>query len=186
MSKNFNIDNMGIFGIVIGLAGILFAGWQAKKTDDICKKLGTSMDEVEKNTNIDIQDSIVHKAVEKVAEREAKGAVVDAVNKVRDDINSTISTKVTTAVNENLDAIESAVEAKAQELVGDIDKVAFQKKITDQGAKILSGEFSGSLNGMLADAKSKISYMTNTISGLAEAFMPIRKTSGSGVNFHID
>ena len=186
MNKNFNIDGMGIFGIVIGFAGLLFAGWQAKKTDDICRKLGSSMEDVEKKTMVDIQDSIINKAVEKAVDREVKLAVADTAAKIRDDIHGDVASRVKEAVNDNLDAIESAVETKAQELVNEIDKNAFQKRITDQGAKILSGEFSGSLNGMLADAKSKISYMTNTISGLAEAFMPIRKSSGSGVNFHID
>lgn len=186
MNRNYNIEGMGIVGIVIGLAGLFFAGWQAKRTNDICKKIGTSMEEVEKKTDVDIQDSIVNKAVEKAVDREVKLAVADTAAKIREDIHGDVTERVKKAVNENLDAIENAVELKAQELVGEINKEEFRKKIEAQGAKILSGEFSGSLNGMLADAKSKISYMTNTISGLAEAFMPIRKSSGSGVNFHID
>ena len=186
MNKNFNIDGMGVFGIIVGFAGLLFAGWQAKKTNDICNKLGTSMTEVEKKTNVDIQDSIVTKAVEKVAEREAKVAVVDAVNKVRDNLNETILSKVTTAVNENLDAIDSAVEAKAQELVDGINKEEFGKRIEKQGAKILSSEFNGKLNGLLSEAKGSIDLVTNTWNTLMGGVNPFRKNGNSGLNFHID
>ena len=186
MTKNFNLDGMGVIGIIIGLGGILFAGWQAKRTNDIANKLGTSMEEVEKKTTVDIQQSIIDKATEKAVDREVKLAVADTANKIRDDIHNDIASRVKDAVNDSLDVIDSAVEAKAKELVDGINTEQFQKRITDEGARILKNDFSGSLNGMLADAKSKISYMTNTISGLAEAFMPIRKSSGSGVNFHID
>lgn len=186
MRSNFNIDGLGAFGIIVGLAGLIFAGWQAKKTDDITKKLGVAMDEVEKKTTIDIQQSIVDHATEKAVDREVKLAVADTAKKVHDKYEGVLTDKVKEAINNNLDAIDSAIESKAKELVDGIDKVQFQKRITDEGAKILSSDFTGSLNGLLADAKGKISYMTNTVTGLAEAFMPIRKASGSGVNFHID
>lgn len=186
MRSNINFDGIGAFGVIIGLGGLIFAAWQAKRTDDIAKKLGTSMDEVEKKTTIDIQQSIVDKAVEKAVDREVKLAVADTAKKVYDDYHGVLTDKVKEAVNNNLDAIDSAVEEKAKELVDGIDKTQFQKRITDEGAKILSGDFTGSLNGLLADAKGKISYMTNTVTGLAEAFMPIRKASNGGVNFHID
>lgn len=185
MRSNFNIDGLGAFGVIIGLGGLIFAAWQAKKTDDITKKLGMAMDEVEKKTTIDISQSIVDHATEKAVDREVKLAVADTAKKVHEEYKGVLTDKVKEAVNDNLSAIDSAVEAKAKELVDGIDKVQFQKRITDEGAKILSGDFTGSLNGLLADAKGKISYMTNTVTGLAEAFMPIRKAS-SGVNFHID
>lgn len=186
MNKNFNLDGMGALGIIVGLAGILFAGWQAKKTSDITKKLGVSMDEVEKKTDVEIQQSIVDQAVEKAVDREVKLAVADTAGKVRDDIRSDIASRVKEAVNDSMNVIDSAVEAKAQELVNGIDKEQFGKRIENEGARILTKDFSGRLDGMLAEAKSKISYMTNTISGLAEAFLPIRKSGSSGLNFHID
>ena len=186
MNKNFNIDGMGVFGIVIGFAGLLFAGWQAKKTDDICRKLGSSMEDVEKKTTVDIQDSIINKAVEKAVDREVKLAVADTAAKIRDDIHGDVASRVKEAVNDNLDAIESAVETKAQELVDGIDKEEFGKKIEKQGAKILSNEFNGKLNGLLSEAKGSIDLVTNTWNTLMGGVNPFRKNGNSGVNFHID
>ena len=185
MRSNFNIDGLGALGVIIGLGGLIFAGWQAKKTDDITKKLGVAMDEVEKKTTIDIQQSIVDHATEKAVDREVKLAVADTAKKVHEEYKGVLTDKVKEAVNDNLSAIDSAVEAKAKELVDGIDKVQFQKRITDEGAKILSGDFTGSLNGLLADAKGKVSFMIGTITDLVEAATPFRK-SPRGMNFHID
>lgn len=185
MRSNFNIDGLGAFGVIIGLGGLIFAAWQAKKTDDITKKLGVAMDEVEKKTTIDIQQSIVDHATEKAVDREVKLAVADTAKKVHDKYEGVLTDKVKEAVNNNLSAVDSAVEAKAKELVDGIDKVQFQKRITDEGAKILSSDFTGSLNGLLADAKGKVSFMIGTITDLVEAATPFRKSS-RGMNFHID
>lgn len=185
MRTNFNIDGIGAFGVIIGLGGLIFAAWQAKKTDDIAKKLGVAMDEVEKKTTIDISQSIVDRATEKAVDREVKLAVADTVKKVHEKYEGVLTDKVKEAVNNNLSAVDSAVEAKAKELVDGIDKVQFQKRITDEGAKILSGDFTGSLNGLLADAKGKVSFMVGTITDLVEAATPFRK-SPRGMNFHID
>lgn len=185
MRSNFNIDGLGALGVIIGLGGLIFAGWQAKKTDDITKKLGVAMDEVEKKTTIDISQSIVDHATEKAVDREVKLAVADTAKKVHEEYKGVLTDKVKEAVNDNLSAIDSAVEAKAKELVDGIDKVQFQKRITDEGAKILSSDFTGSLNGMLADAKGKVSFMIGTITDLVEAATPFRK-SPRGMNFHID
>lgn len=185
MRTNFNIDGIGALGVIIGLGGLIFAAWQAKKTDDITKKLGVAMDEVEKKTTIDIQQSIVDHATEKAVDREVKLAVADTAKKVHEEYKGILTDEVKEAVNNNLSAIDSAVEAKAKELVDGIDKVQFQKRITDEGAKILSGDFTGSLNGLLADAKGKVSFMIGTITDLVEAATPFRK-SPRGMNFHID
>lgn len=185
MRSNFNIDGLGALGVIIGLGGLIFAAWQAKKTDDITKKLGVAMDEVEKKTTIDIQQSIVDHATEKAVDREVKLAVADTAKKVHEEYKGVLTDKVKEAVNDNLSAIDSAVEAKAKELVDGIDKAQFQKRITDEGAKILSSDFTGSLNGLLADAKGKVSFMIGTITDLVEAATPFRK-SPRGMNFHID
>lgn len=187
MKTDFDFNGAGIFGIIIGICGVAFAGWQAKKTREACNKLGVAMESVEKNTPVDIRQDIVDKAIERAVDREVVRASEKSIAVIQSNMKDAVHKRVKEAVDDDLSRIDTTVKAKAKELVDGIDKEAFRQKIVDAGAETLSNDFSHSLDGLLADAKSKVTYMTSTISGLAEAFLPIRKpNSGNGISFRLD
>ena len=179
MKFTFNPSGSGIICTLIGIGGGIFALWQANKTNETCKKLGTAMEEVTKKTTVEVGQDIVNRAVEKAVDRDVKIAVSDTAEKVRATIGSEINGQVRKEVSDNLDAIKEAVSQKAQELVENIDEEEFGKRIEKEGAKLMEKKFKGSMENILSEFKNQLRTMTTTWKAAAEVFEPFRNNGGN-------
>ena len=69
MANRFNFEGFGILGLIGGIAAVGYSIWKTNKIsnqmNDTTKKLDMSIEDVERKTTIDIEQSIIDAAIAK-------------------------------------------------------------------------------------------------------------------------
>lgn len=146
MSINLNGKELGIAGIIIGVVGTAYGIWREKKSNDLAKKLDTTLTNLENKTEVNISQDVVNKAVKNAVERHASAAAKRAADQVgeniRDDMDSMIRKdvdrvyselkgKVSDRVDEEIDNLDfDAMTEEAQKKFG---KMAFDSMCRNSG-----------------------------------------------------
>ena len=184
---SINFDKMNGFGLVLGIGGLIFAAWQAKRTDDIAKKLDMSIEDLAKKTPVDISDEIVRKAVQSATDREVKSAVNETVKGVKNDIHRTVESEVKKEVNSSLATIKAETSEEISKQVALIDEGALKDEVVRRAEDKLLKKFDTSLDGVLNEARDECRRRLNSvtkswesIADWAETLLPRRNTTGSG------
>lgn len=184
---NINFDKINGFGLVLGIGGLIFAAWQAKRTDDMAKKLDMSIEDLAKKTSVDISDEIVRKAVQSATDREVKSAVNETVKSVKSDIHRTVESEVKKEVNSSLATIKAETSEEISKQVALIDEGALKDEVVRRAEDKLLKKFDTSLDGVLNEARDECRRRLNSvtkswesIADWAETLLPRRNTTGSG------
>lgn len=152
------INEAGVTGIVVGVAGLIYGIWRERKANELAKKLDVSLKDLENRTPVDIREDVVNKAitnavehqvkesVKKAAEEVVKEAVQEELNSIRDKLEAETETLFKKELDDlNFDEIRDRVQRK-------LEKKAFEKlcdmygiggKIFNGASKIISGDYSG-------------------------------------------
>ena len=195
MKTNFNFDAAGTFGILFGLAGLGFAAWQAKKHDDLAKKLDLSIEELAKKTPVEISDSMVEKAVQTATDREVKAAVHEASKSVKTEANKTLCAEVQKEVNAAKDTIKAEVGEVISRQVALIDEGTARAEVVKRAEEKVLQKFDGSLDNVLNEAREECRRRLNSvtkswesIADWAETLLPRRNSlsGGSGMTFRVE
>ena len=181
----FDINGMGILGIVLGIGGLAYAAWQQKKADDLAKKLDICIADLEKKGNVDVEKDIVEKAVRNAVDREVKAIVADTAKQVRGDIHSEVNSAVRTAVKDSLDTIRDEVSETISNQVAAIDEYALKKEVTKKAEEKILKKFDGSLDGVLGDFRHQLGNVQRVWESVGDALRPRNAGSGSGMTFRI-
>ena len=152
MNTNFNLSGTGIFGIIVGACGIgygLYREYKAnKKMEALSEKIGASMDKIEKNVPVEIEQDIIDKAIQNAVDRKVSAAAKDAVDAVRGDIRNEISKQVRKNVDACYETMQDEVSDKISEQVANIDQYALQDRVTKKAEDKILKRFDGILNGL--------------------------------------
>ena len=195
MKTNFNFDAAGAFGILFGLAGLGFAAWQAKKQDDLAKKLDLSIEELAKKTPVDISEEMVNKAVQTATDREVKAAVHEAAKSVKTEANKTLCAEVQKEVNAAKDTIKAEVGEVISKQVALIDEGTARAEVVKRAEEKVLQKFDGSLDNVLNEAREECRRRLNSvtkswesIADWAETLLPRRNSlsGGSGMTFRVE
>lgn len=195
MKTNFNFDAAGAFGIIIGLAGLGYAAWSAKKQDDLAKKLDLSIEELSKKTPVDISDEMVNKAVQIATDREVKAAVHEASKSVKNSAHETLSAEIKKEVNAAKDTIKAEVGEEISKQVALIDEGATRAEVVKRAEEKVLKKLDGSLDNVLNEAREECRRRLNSvtkswesIADWAETLLPRRNSSssGSGMTFRVE
>jgi hypothetical protein len=195
MKTNFNFDAAGAFGILFGLVGLGFAAWQAKKQDDLAKKLDLSIEELAKKTPVEISDNMVEKAVQTATDREVKAAVHEASKNVKAAANETLTAEIKKEVGAYKDTIKSQVTEELTRQVSLIDEGTARAEVVKRAEEKVLQKFDGSLDGVLNEARDECRRRLNSvtkswesIADWAETLLPRRNSSssGSGMTFRVE
>lgn len=152
---NIKLENMGAIGIVLGAVGILWGAYQTKKSNDVAKKLGLTLTELEGKTNVDLKEDIVNTAMMNAVKRKANKIVDFTADQVKSDLKKEIKTRVGEAVEESLDSIHDAVEDKINEMVASIDEEKFVNEMKADAKKAMAAKFNTSLDGIASEFKDQ-------------------------------
>lgn len=151
MAISIKFNEVGIVGIVVGVVGTVYGIWREKKSNDLAKKLDTTLSNLENKAHVDISQDVVNKAVKNAVERHAnaaaKKAADEAADLIRDDMSSMIRKdvdrvysdlkgKVTERVDEEIDSLD--FDAMTEEAKNKFGKIAFDTMCNRSG---LSGRF---------------------------------------------
>ena len=190
--SNYNFTNgLGALGIVMGIGGLLFAGWQAKKQNELEEKIGIAMKDLENKTPVEIKEEMVSKAIRNAVDREVRNAVNDTVKSVKADIHKEVETEVRKEVNASFQTIKAETAEKISNQVALIDEGALKAEVTKKAEDKILKKFDGSLDNVLNEARDECKRRLNSvtkswesIADWAETLLP-RRNNNSGMTFRI-
>ena len=190
--SNYNFSNgVGALGIIMGIGGLIFAGWQAKKQNELEEKIGIAMKDLENKTPVEIKDEMINKAIRNAVDREVKNAVNDTVKSVKADIHKEVETEVRKEVNASFQTIKAETAEKISNQVALIDEGALKAEVTRKAEDKILKKFDSSLDGVLNEARDECKRRLNSvtkswesIADWAETLLP-RRNNNSGMTFRI-
>ena len=155
MSNRFNLDGFGALGILGGLASLGWALYQSHKLQKTSEKLDMTLETLAKKTNVEVEQSVVDKAIDMAVERRVAKATNEAVAKVRQDVQEEISKAVRKEVDDQYKHISEDVADKISEQVANIDEAAFQKKVLDRAEDKVYKKVEEGVNSIISEARKK-------------------------------
>lgn len=182
MTNRFSFGGSGIIGIGIGLLGLAYGAYQAMKIRKTCDRLDVVFDDVDRKTNIDIEETVVEKAVERAVSRKVDQAATEAIKAVRGDIHSEIEKRVRKEVDAQYKDISDEVSEKLSELVADIDVYALKEKVTKKAEEKIVKKFDGALDGLLGDFNRNLGTVSKIYNSINGALAP----NGGGSRYRGD
>ena len=191
--SNYNFTNgLGALGIIMGIGGLIFAGWQAKKQNELEEKIGIAMKDLENKTPVEIKEEMVNKAIRNAVDREVKIAVNDAVKAVKNDIHKEVETEVRKEVNASFQTIKAETAEKISDQVASIDEGALKAEVTRKAEDKILKKFEHALDSMLDEERSRARRRTDDvfktwegITDWASTLMSRRNNNNSGMTFRI-
>ena len=156
-------ENAGVLGLIIGAAGLVWAGYVAIKCNKIADKVGMSVDDIAKSSNIQIQDSMVNQAVQTAVDRTARDLVEKASQSAVKAVTNDIHSQVSKVVEEAYSDVKEAVKTRLEGQIGDINIDRVRREIVNEGKEKAARIFGESLNEIRDSAKSKFEDELNGI-----------------------
>lgn len=184
-SFGFDINGVGVLGIVLGIGGLAYAAWQQKKSDDLAKKLDISIADLEKKTKVEIQSDVVDKAMRNAVDREVKSIVVETAKQVRYDIRNEVNEAVRAEVKENLEKIREEVSEEISDQVAAIDEYELKNTVTKKAEEKILKKFDNSLDGVLGDFRHQLGNVQKVWESVADSLRPRNTGNGAGMTFRI-
>ena len=125
------------FSIATGLFAIGYSYIQGRKSHEIANKLDMSLDELSRKTKLDITDSMVNAAVDKITNREVGSMVRSKASEISSDISHRLTTDIHDAVKSSYEEAKIGIENKLfEECSAVIDpeslKQDIQKKVNER------------------------------------------------------
>lgn len=156
----------GFIGLLLGIGGLIYAGYKSIKLEQISKKIDMTIGEIDTKNPVDIQQSVVDKAIERTVNRSVASAVRETTATCKKEIYDDISKQVKAAVEKEYKTISDSVSDKIQEQVANIDQYALQEQVKRKAESTIVRNFQGQLNTMVNDAmaqtKEKIAFLQKT------------------------
>lgn len=165
---NMNMENIGLWGIILGLAGIGYAIYEDKKFRDATDKIDLSLEDISKSAPVDIQQHVVDKAIERAIDREVKIAVATTAKEVRGDIQGEIQREVRKEVDSAYKELSKDVADRISDQVAQIDEYALKEKVSKEAEKKIIKKFDGSLDGILGDFNRNLGYVLKINQNIAD------------------
>lgn len=156
---SIELKDLGVIGLIIGVATSCYTLYQNYKNKQELKettdKLNLTIDDVSRNTKVDIEQRIVDKAIERAVEREVHRATIDAVAAVKADVHDTISKNVKKEVDAQYKTLTEEVTEKISDQVAAISEDALVNKVIPRVEAKLQKLGEEKINQSVIEARSK-------------------------------
>lgn len=161
MSINVRFNEVGIIGLVVGAIGTVYGIVQAKKTDNVGKKLGKAIDQLDKSTVIEVQHDIIEAATNKAVERQVASAVKKAIDRVSEQIRSDCDSMIRKDVDRVYNDLKESVQERVSEEIASIDYDEMRADIRRKAEHKVFEEVCGVMNvgkifGNVATGRSRV------------------------------
>lgn len=157
MANRFNFEGFGILGLIGGLAAVGYSIWKTNKVSDqitdTTKKLDMSIDDVERKTTVEIDQSIVDAAIDKAVKAKVERAANEAVAAVKADMHQTISSKVKKEIDEQYNRISDDVTTKISSEIEGITKEKLSNTISARLTPELKKYGENKIDMMVSDVR---------------------------------
>lgn len=169
---------MGVVGLVLGVCGLSAIGMDIYEHHKMAKKVGMSVDELEKASKDNIKEALVEVAIKSAAEHGVEAHLNRVKNEVFSEARIKLSEEVRKAVKEASETIQKEVGEKISTEASLIDISALKKSARDKAeAKILE-KFDGNLEDLLAKFNENLSNIQKIYGGIADAISKGKEDKG--------
>lgn len=177
MTKNDFINYL--FGAA-GLIGVGYGICAHTKLSKVSNRLDKSINDLADNTDIDIPEELVNKAVEKAVQAEAKRAVERATNETISAMKNDIHTKVQKEVDNEYESIKDSVLKEITVSASKIDAVKVRRDVEEAAKEAALDKFNDNLDDILEKFNESLNNTSKIYSSIRDA---ITRDSSSGKNF---
>lgn len=173
MAINIKFDELGIFGIIVGVAGAIVAGVVTKKNNDISKKIGKSIDTLDKSTVVQVQQSIIDKATTNAVERQVGGAVKKAIDQVSSQIRSDMDSMIRKDVDCVYNDLKVDVKERVAEEIASLDYDKMREEIKQMAKDKVFDEFCrwGNVGKIFVNNRNGNNLDMNQINNVLDQFL---------------
>lgn len=195
MSTFTKYEAMGFFGILVGIGSLAWSTYQNRKANkqlsDTSKKLDLSISDVAGKTPVEVQKSLVDKAIDIAVNRAVTSAASEAVSGIKRDMNSEIEKQVRGEVNKISSEIKEKVSEEAKNQLDNIDKDVIVREATKKIANELvpegRKELRHRLDGIVGDLSTDLAGYKKVYDGVKQALSYGNdNNSGKEVSFRIN
>ena len=160
---------IGLGGIILGSIGIGYAFGTHNKMAKVSKTLDCSIDDLAKNTNVDIPEAMVKRAVERAVETEANRAVTRATHMAVQEIKTDIHKQVTAAVEKEYDNIKDSVLREITDEASKINIDRVRTEVENEAKRKALEKFDISLDGILTNFNDNLKNTSKIYSSIANS-----------------
>lgn len=172
-----------IFNTLFGIAGLVGIGYGIcahTKLAKISERLDNSIDDLASNTEIDIPEELVNRAIDKAVQVEVKKAVERATNETISAMKRDIHSEVQREVNREYDIIKETVLKEITASAAKIDSSRVRRDVEEAAKKAALEKFDDNLDDILEKFNDNLNNTSRIYSSIREA---ITKDSTSGRQF---
>lgn len=138
------------------------------KLDGIARKLDTSIGELSRKSKLDVDASIVEKAVQLSVNREVGYMVTSAANAIVRDASADMRVKVDRAVNSVYKDVTDAVSKEVAKHVANLDMGALTAKVRTEAKEAILEKFDDNLDDVLGDFKENLGHVSKIYGSIAD------------------
>lgn len=160
--KNIIIGAVGLMGLGYGIA-------MHTKMAKVSERLDKGINDLADNTEIDIPEELVNKAVEKAVTTEAKKVVEKATTEALAELKCDIRDAVTAAVDKEYEGIKETVLKKATEEAAKIDSARVRRDVEKAAYNVAMEKFNGNLDDILGKFNDNLNNVSKIYSSMATA-----------------
>ena len=175
MAISIKFNEVSIIGVVVGVIGTVYGIWREKKSNDLAKKLDTTLSSLEGKTKVDISQDVVNKAVKNAVERHANAAAKKAADETADLIRSDMDSMIRKDVDRVYSDLKGKVSERVDEEIDNLDFDTMTEEAKNKFGKIAFDTMCNrsGLSGRLvkvADRAVNGQIDLTTVSGILDQF----------------
>lgn len=160
--KNIVVGAIGLLGLGYGIA-------MHTKLAKVSERLDKSIDDLADNTEIDIPEALINKAVEKAVTSEAKKAVEKATTNALAELKRDIQNAVSAAVDKEYENIKDTVLKKATDEAAKIDTARVRRDVEKAAYDTAMEKFNVNLGDILDKFNDNLNNVSKIYSHMASA-----------------
>lgn len=156
-------------GIIIGVAGLAFSAYLYFKLDKIATSVNMTVSELSTKTHIDIEQTLIDRAIQKAIERDVETAISDAsriaVRRISDDIKDEVRKEVNHAYTDLRQNVSDEIAKQSKNI--DIDKL--KREVVSKAKDAVLEKFDGELDGILTNFNNNLENVSTIYSSIANS-----------------
>lgn len=163
----------------VSVAAGIYSHKQLKK---VVKLFDKAADNVAELAVVDVQQSIIDRAINNAADREVSKAVSRAVRLVEDEITGETTKRVRNAVQQSYGKLQKAVTEAIAKEAAKVDQSVIMEDATERAKEMLLERFDGKLDGLMSDYQRNLDNVGKIYQSIASS---MAGKAGKDVSFKL-
>lgn len=169
--KQIVIDVDKVFaGLCVGISAISLGVslYSIMKINGFSKKLGMSIDELNRKTHVEITDDIVHRCTDRAVKDAANKAAKNVTDEIRRDMQDILSDKAAEAIKDQYDYSKDMVVKELSKKASNISISALRSEAKDEAVQILVDKLETQMDDIISAQTDKIENMAKAYKDMGE------------------